>query len=215
MRPMMSGVLGALPAILFSSVVMAEDPYLPFNKNGTLIVPEATPGPGLSPSASPSAGPSPTTVNSHPTYELGPSLGVPPRSTIPVPSEPTPAQAVPSQPTPSQSNRPTTPTYQNSPAQPTPEGLATPPATAPSQFAPTVVTPGSSGYLMEPQPYSTGYRGRGLWDVFWAPSWTQQTNYGPYYGGGMGGSPCQTCPTPMMSPNFEFGRGYDGFMTGW
>lgn len=82
----------------------------------------------------------------------------------------------------------------------------------PMQQSPTVVTPGMG--VPEVQQYSTGYRGPGLWDYFWAPSWPQQrqTNYGPYgpapfaAPGGCG---------PCGSMNFDFGRGYDGFMTGW
>jgi len=91
----------------------------------------------------------------------------------------------------------------------------------------TIVTPGSlppatrrwgawyPGYWLGVRPTDPPYGGGGPLPY--------QTNYqgSPMPSGGAGG--CNTCPSPGIAPmmlpfgsqNLEFGRGYDGFMTGW
>ncbi|WP_437226678.1 hypothetical protein SH661x_004713 [Planctomicrobium sp. SH661] len=59
--------------------------------------------------------------------------------------------------------------------------------------------PGAPPYGGGPVPYRTNYQG-------FAP-------YGASAPGACGS--CNTCPTPCGPQNLEFGRGYDGFMTGW
>ncbi|HWL10260.1 MAG TPA: hypothetical protein VNQ76_17785 [Planctomicrobium sp.] len=215
-----------------------DSPYLPFNSNGTLIVPEETPKPTTVNSPPPTYAPSKPPSTYDYTPSLGPNLNpnngsgttppsLTPNSTIPLhptPVQPTPAQQNPMQQNPAPQNPGQSNFNQPNPAQPN-SGTSQPYPTyrpdstfsnpAPGSANPTVVTP---GMMQEfgPRPYTTNYGPGyppGLWDYFTAPSWTPRsrpyrTNYGAF--GGMG-NPCAPCG----QMNYEFGRGYDGFMTGW
>ncbi len=181
MNRSLTGMIVTVSAMSSLSPVMAQGTYLPFNSNGTLVVPEQ--------------------IQTQPKPELQPRPAAPQNnnsSTIPTTPSTTDTYKAPGD----QTNSP----YFGS-------------TQTPSSVSPTVVTPGVElgapvpAYAI-PQPYTVNR----WWN---RPLWNYQSNYQTNYGGGVmpyGGSPCNSCnpyPPPCGNMNFEFGRGYDGFMTGW
>ncbi|SFH62310.1 hypothetical protein [Planctomicrobium piriforme] len=151
MRRMMFGLVAAAATVVAASGAHAQDPYLPVNPNGTLVVPDSSPIPNSSVPNGTMPGPSGT-------------FSVPQNSTV--------------------------------------------------MPAPTVVMPGTVPSGTVYPNYGTGWRGWGLFGGYSTMYGPTQANYNgmpaPYGGGG-----CNTCQNPCAPVNYEFGRGYDGFMTGW